>query len=60
VMGQIEDVVEQVVELRYDRRSDLLEGSAVIQRRVADVLNLKRVLARAERHTNVGVADGGR
>ncbi len=52
VMDRIEDIVEAVVELRRDGRSDLLEGTAVIQGRVADVLNLKNVLAR-------GDTDGG-
>jgi two-component system, chemotaxis family, sensor kinase CheA len=59
VMDRIEDIVEEMVELRCDGRSDLLEGSAVIQQRVADVLNLKNVLARAERPSNSGIANRG-
>ena len=49
VMDRIEDIVEAVVDLRRDGLSDLVEGTAVIQDRVADVLNLKNVLARGRR-----------
>lgn len=49
VMDRVEDIVDEVVELRPAGRNDLLEGSVVIRNRVADVLNLKNVLARAER-----------
>jgi two-component system, chemotaxis family, sensor kinase CheA len=56
VIDRIEDIVEEMVELRHDGRNDLLEGSAVIRQRVADVLNLKHVLARAERPSNPEIA----
>lgn len=47
VVDQIEDIVEEVVALRGKAHCDLLEGPAVIQARVADVLNPKSLLARA-------------
>jgi two-component system chemotaxis sensor kinase CheA len=56
VMDRIEDIVQAVVELRHNGRSDLLEGSAVIHEQVADVLNLKNVWARA----NLKAKDGSR
>jgi two-component system chemotaxis sensor kinase CheA len=56
VMDRIEDIVEERVELRRDGRNDLLAGSAVIRQRVADVLNLKNVLARAERPSHPGAS----
>jgi len=46
VIDRIEDIVEALVEVHGDRSSDLLLGSAVIQGRVADVLNLSNLLAR--------------
>jgi len=46
VLDLIEDIVEETVELRGELRSDLLQGSAVIRERVADVINVKEVLAR--------------
>jgi len=58
VVDRIEDIVEQFVGVRTDRRSDLLEGSAVIQERVSDLLNLKNVLALARRASTAGAADG--
>ena len=48
VVDCIEDIVEEVVDLHDRAHSDLLEGAAVIQARVADVLNVKRLLARAQ------------
>ena len=47
VVDRIEDIVEEAVELRSDARSGLLQGAAVIRERVADVLDVKRVLALA-------------
>ena len=47
VVDQIEDIVEEAVELRSGGQSGLLQGPAVIQERVADVLDVKRVLALA-------------
>ena len=60
VMDRIEDIVEAVVELQPDRHSELLQGSAVIQGRVADVLDLKNVLARGEGRSVQGATEGGR
>ena len=57
VVDRIEDIVEQFVDVRRDHWCDLLEGSAVIQERVADVLNLKNVLAVARPPTG-SAADG--
>jgi two-component system chemotaxis sensor kinase CheA len=47
VVDSIEDITEEAAELRPSRRSDLLQGPAVIHNRVADVLDVKRVLALA-------------
>jgi two-component system chemotaxis sensor kinase CheA len=46
-VDRIDDIVEEVVELRDRVHDGLSEGAAVIQARVADVLNLKSLLARA-------------
>jgi len=59
VMDRIEDIVEAVVALQPDRHSDLLQGSAVIQGRVADVLDLKNVLARGTGRSVPGATEGG-
>ncbi len=61
VVERIEDIVEEVPELHTNKphsemRPDLLEGSTVIQQRVTNVLNLKSVLERGQRHS--GPADG--
>lgn len=50
VLDWIEDIVEETVEVRRDESTDLLAGTAVIRQRVADVLNLKNVLACAVGH----------
>lgn len=50
VLDWIEDIVEETVEVRRDESTDLLAGTAVIRQRVADVLNLKNVLACAGGH----------
>ena len=47
VVDRIEDIVEQAVELRNGGQSGLSHGPAVIQERVADVLDVKQVLALA-------------
>ena len=44
-IDRIDDIVQETVEIRRDSRSRLLDGSVVIQRRVADVLNIKSVMA---------------
>ncbi len=54
VVDRIEDIVEEAVELRSDARSGLLQGAAVIRERVADVLDVKRVLAMAGGHSEAG------
>ena len=46
VLDQIEDIVEENVAFGDEPPRDLLQGSAVIRERVADVLNVKAVLAR--------------
>jgi two-component system, chemotaxis family, sensor kinase CheA len=45
VVDRIEDIVEETVELRSGGRSGLLQGTAVIQERVADVLAPNRLLS---------------
>ncbi len=47
VVDRIEDIVEETVELRSGRQSGLLQGAAVIDERVADVLDVKGILALA-------------
>ena len=44
VVGGFEDIVSQALEVRGESHTDLLEGSAVVGERSADVLNLKRIL----------------
>ncbi len=58
VLERIEDIVEQVVELRGRPVNDLLQGSAVIQGQIADVLSVKNVLARARASANHETTDG--
>jgi two-component system chemotaxis sensor kinase CheA len=58
VVDRIEDIVEEVVELRGGVQGDLLEGSAVIQARVADVLNPKSLLSRAQGASHPWTKDG--
>jgi two-component system, chemotaxis family, sensor kinase CheA len=48
VVDGIEDIVEDAVELHDRARSNLLQGTVVIRSRVADVLSVKRLLARAQ------------
>jgi two-component system chemotaxis sensor kinase CheA len=45
VVDRIEDIVEEAVELGNGGQTGLLQGPAVIRERVADVLDVKRVLA---------------
>lgn len=52
VVDRIEDIVEELVELHGGPPGDLLQGPAVIQGRVAAVLNLQSVLARARRSSD--------
>jgi two-component system chemotaxis sensor kinase CheA len=47
VVDGIEDIVEEIVELGDRVHDGLSEGAAVIQARVADVLSVKSLLARA-------------
>jgi len=49
-MDRIEDIVEETVDLRAHNRNDLLRGTMVLRNQVADVLNLRSVLAHAQRH----------
>jgi two-component system, chemotaxis family, sensor kinase CheA len=58
VIDGIEDIVEETVEVRREGSTELLEGRAVIRQRVADVLNLKNVLARGEAHGSARAAGG--
>jgi two-component system chemotaxis sensor kinase CheA len=44
VVDRIEDIVEETVDFRSQGRSGLLQGTAVIQERVADVLDVERLL----------------
>jgi two-component system chemotaxis sensor kinase CheA len=60
VMDRIEDIVEAVVDVEPGRHNDLLQGSAVIHGRVADVLNLKNILARGEIGRVPEATEGGR
>jgi len=57
VVDRIEDIVEEVVELRGGAHSDSLEGPAVIQSRVADVLNPRSLLAHAQSASNLEITD---
>jgi two-component system chemotaxis sensor kinase CheA len=47
VVDRIEDIVEEAGEVRVDGRSRWLQGAAVIDERVADVLDVRRMLALA-------------
>ncbi len=47
VVDRIEDIVEETGEVRGDGRNPWLQGAAVIDERVADVLDVKRLLALA-------------
>jgi two-component system chemotaxis sensor kinase CheA len=47
VVDRIEDIVEETVELRSGGQSGLLQGAAVIDERLADVLDVKGILALA-------------
>ena len=47
VVDQIEDIVQAEVALDGEQRGELLSGTAVIQGRVADVLDPAKLLARA-------------
>jgi two-component system chemotaxis sensor kinase CheA len=59
VVDAIEDIAEEAVELRPQGRSELLEGSAVIQQRAVGVLNVPDVLARAEGRSHTDAGNGG-
>ncbi len=57
VVDRIEDIVEETVELRGGRQSDLLQRAAVIDKRVADVLNVRRLLALAREPAILAAAE---
>ena len=60
VLNQIEDIVQETVKFRTQPSRDLLQGSAVIRKKVADVLDVKQVLERARGASNTEASDRGR
>ncbi|MGB7555107.1 MAG: chemotaxis protein CheW, partial [Candidatus Korobacteraceae bacterium] len=57
VVDRIEDIVEDTGEVRGDKRNPWLQGAAVIDKRVADVLNVKRLLALASESAFATIAE---
>ena len=47
VVDRIEDITDEVIEVRNEQRKSLLLGSAVIQQRVTDIVDLQQVVAHA-------------
>jgi len=59
VVDRIEDITDEAVEVRNDERRGFLLGSAVIQQKVTDIVDLQQVLAHAAQVAAAEAMTGG-